>query len=125
MLKLIALKSCIATLQFQTNHTLSVADWNPDTQTISPFRYMRFQVSALYNSPQFLESILKDKPNARIIHILSHDKRNGFFQVFNEDKTPFLDDFGCQVYLAREVDWQGDLPDIDERFEGTGFLPFD
>lgn len=73
----------------------------------------------------FLGKLLKDRPRAHIIHILSHDQRRGFYQIFNEDKTPYLDDFGCQVYIAREVDWDGTLPDIDERFEGTGLLPFD
>jgi hypothetical protein len=101
-------------------------DWNPDTKKISPFRHMNFSVPALYGgSPGFLEKLLKDKPKAKIIHIVSHEQRRGFHQIFNEDGTPLLDEFGCQVYLAREVDWQGDLPDIDERFEGTGLLPFD
>lgn len=87
---------------------------------------MNFTVPALYGgSPAYLEKLLKDRPKAQIIHILSHDARQGFHQVFNEDGTPYLDDFGCQVYLARDVDWFGDMPDIDERFEGSGLLPFD
>src|SRR5438270_371601 len=122
MLKLISLKSCVATLQFQTNHTLSILDYNPDTRTSSPFRYMNFSVPALYADHHYIEKLLTGRPKARIIHILTHDQRRGFYPVFESDGGEYIDDFGYQLYIGREVDWFGELTDIDERFEGV--LPF-
>lgn len=121
MLKLISLRSCIATLQFQTSHTLSIRDYNSSTRTLSPFRDMQFSVSALQANYQFLERLLEDRPNARIIHVLSHEQRRGFVPVF-EDGEPYVDEFGYNVYLGKDVDWFGQLTDIDERYESP--LPF-
>lgn len=126
MLKLISLKSGIATLQFQVNHTLTLLDWNQTTRKNSPFRYMIFSVPPVFaRSWLYLEGLLKERPNASIIHILSHDKRMGFQPVVNELGELYIDDFGLPVYMASEVDWHGGMTDIDERFEGTGKLPFD
>jgi hypothetical protein len=83
---------------------------------------MKYNISALYNNVEFLEKILNDKPNARIVHILSHDQRRGFHLIVEEDGSQYLDDFGLEVYIAQEIDWQGNMADIDERFEGA--LPF-
>lgn len=122
MLKLIALKSCIATLQYQTDHTLSILDWDQSTQKISPFRYMNFTVSAIHNDVAFLEGLLLKRPKARIVHILSHEQRKGFHLITESDGEPHIDDFGLEVYIAQEVDWFGEIADIDERFENA--LPF-
>ncbi len=121
MLKLISLSSCIATLQFQTSHTLSTRDYNTNTKTLSPFREMRFSVSALLADFNYLESLLVQRPNARIVHILSHEQRPGFEPVF-EDGEPMKDEFGYEVYIGKEVDWFGQLTDMDERYESP--LPF-
>lgn len=100
-------------------------DWDRTTRKISHFRYMDFNVSAVYmNAPDKLEEILSDKPNAKIIHILTHEPRKGFCQVLNEDGSPYLDDFGLEVYMAKIVDWEGEMDDIDEREQERYSLPF-
>lgn len=126
MLQLISLKSCVATLQYRTDHNLTIKDWDPTTWRTSHFRYLNCTVSAVYsNSPGFLEYLLGDRPKARIIHILSHEKKLGSIQVLNEDGTELIDDFGLPVYMGRIIDWFGELTDIDERFEdNTNILPF-
>lgn len=125
MLKLISLKNCVATLQFQVSHTLSMMDYDPETLKISPFRYMNFTVPALYaNSPATLEDSLLKRPDASIIHILSHEQRPGFHLIVNEDGSQYIDDFGLEVYIAKDVDWFGDLTDIDEREQDAYQLPF-
>lgn len=126
MLQLISLKSCVAILQYRTDHSLSIKDWNPDTLKTSHFRYMKCTVSAVYaDSPGMLEYLLGERPKARIIHILSHEKKPGGIQILDEDGTPYRDDFGLSVFLHREIDWFGTMTDLDERFEETNLLPFD
>lgn len=84
---------------------------------------MVFTVPAIYmNAHTELERILLKKPNARIIHVLSHDQRPGFHLVVDKDAGRHIDEFGMEVYQAKEVDWEGILTDIDERFESP--LPF-
>jgi hypothetical protein len=69
-----------------------------------------------------LENLLLKRPKARIVRILSHDKREGFRMIVNQDNSRYLDDFGLEVYISQEIDWTGELADIDERFEDV--LPF-
>lgn len=83
---------------------------------------MQFTVSAIYDNVEFLEKILTRYPKARIARILSHEQRKGFHLVVNQDNSEYVDDFGLEIYQAQEVDWEGELADIDERFEGA--LPF-
>ena len=97
-------------------------DWDETTLKISPFRYMRFTISALYNDKDFLERLLLQRPKARIVRILSHDQRKGFHLIVEENGDQYLDDFGLEVYIAQEVDWFGEIADLDERLEGA--LPF-
>lgn len=91
----------------------------------SRFREMRFSVSALHSDYKFLERSLLERPNARIIHILTDEPkgRKGFVPVFESDGSPFIDEFGYQLYIGKEVDWQGTMTDIDERYEENQ-LPF-
>jgi hypothetical protein len=56
------------------------------------------------------------------MRVLSHEQRKGFQLVVNEDSSQYLDDFGLEVYISQEIDWTGELPDIDERF--VDVLPF-
>ena len=97
-------------------------DWDQTSQTISPFRYARCSISAVYNNVETLENLLLKRPKARIVRILSHDKREGFRMIVNQDNSRYLDDFGLEVYISQEIDWTGELADIDERFEDV--LPF-
>jgi hypothetical protein len=100
-------------------------DYDPSTLKISPFRYMKFTVPAMYmNSPEVLERSLLKRPGASIIHILSHEQRPGFHLVVNEDGSQYTDDFGLEVYIAKDIDWTGDLRDIDEREQDVHQLPF-
>lgn len=126
MLKLISLHSCIATLQFQTSHTLSLIDWNPHTKILSHSRDMRFQVSAIFADPKYLEDLLSRRPEAQIIHGLTHDwtNGNGVHKIVMDGEV-YYDEFGLPVYLYQVVDWEGELTDIDERYEGTEFKPED
>lgn len=86
---------------------------------------MDFTVPAIYkDSIEFLEKLLADRPKARIVHILSHEQRSGFHLVVNEDGSQYTDDFGMEVYIAKTVDWQGGMNDIDEREQEKYMLPF-
>lgn len=86
---------------------------------------MKFSVSALYADYKFLEKLLLDRPNARIIHVLTDEPkgRKGFVPVFEPDGSPHIDEFGYHLHIGKEVDWQGTMTDIDERYEDNQ-LPF-
>jgi hypothetical protein len=87
---------------------------------------MKCTVPAIYGgSIGMLEYLLGERPKARIVHILSHDKKPGGLQILEEDGTLFQDDFGLHVFLHREIDWFGTMTDLDERFEDTNLLPFE
>lgn len=85
---------------------------------------MRFTVPAIYaGSVGFLENLLEENPKASIIHVLTHEKRPGFFPIEEENGELYVDEFGMNVYIGKEVDWNGGLTDLDERFDERR-LPF-
>lgn len=99
-------------------------DWDKTTQILSHFRELRYTVSAIYAREEFLQKLLGQRPEAQIIRVISHDPRGGFEPIVLNG-IPFIDEFGCQLYICSLVDWEGELTDLDERFIGTNLTAND
>lgn len=98
---------------------MSVLDWDiVKSQTISPFRFMDFQIPAVLATEADINALLAESPKAQIVRELSHEGREEN-KVRHTDGTQYLDEFGLPVYLISFIDWEGTLSDMDLRYENT------
>ena len=112
---------------------LELIDYCWLTRSISRVRVLRYYLVP-GKSIQTVEEALKSFPNARIRHLLGHEPM--FTQRETElilgqvkkpeeiasahrvilEHVPLIDDFGFHIYIRGELDYRGDLPDIDLRY---------
>lgn len=120
----------------EDRQNLELIDYCWLTQNLSRIRVVRYQLLE-GKTLEDLIAILEQYPKARIRHTLGHEpqftKRETELIVghlkkpediasayrVTLDHVPLIDDFGFHVYVRGEIDFHGNLPDIDLRYNDS------